>query len=87
MEENLQQVSAMIGNLKNMAIDMGNEVEGQNRQIDRINLKVLSLIQYHLVGFDMIKKNLRPTQATSDESRVNIANKRAGKLLNVGKQQ
>lgn len=56
MEENLQQVSAMIGNLKNMAIDMGNEVEGQNRQIDRINLKVLSLIQYHLVGFDMIKK-------------------------------
>lgn len=34
------QVSTMVGNLRNMAIDMGSEVEGQNRQIDRINLKV-----------------------------------------------
>ena len=41
MDENLQQVSAMIGNLKNMALDMSNEVEGQSRQIERINLKVV----------------------------------------------
>lgn len=34
------QVSNMIGNLKNMAIDMGTEIEGQNSQVDRINLKV-----------------------------------------------
>lgn len=40
MEENMQQVSTMIGNLKNMAADMGTEVENQNRQLDRINLKV-----------------------------------------------
>ncbi|GBN55072.1 Synaptosomal-associated protein 25 [Araneus ventricosus] len=40
MEDNMQQVSTMIGNLRNMAIDMGSEMESQNRQLDRINLKV-----------------------------------------------
>lgn len=30
----------MIGNLRNMAIDMGSELENQNRQLERINLKV-----------------------------------------------
>ena len=40
MEENMQQVSTMIGNLRNMAADMGTEVENQNKQLDRINLKV-----------------------------------------------
>lgn len=34
------QVNTMIGNLRNMAIDMGSELENQNRQIDRINRKV-----------------------------------------------
>ena len=43
MEENMQQVSTMIGNLRNMATDMGTEVENQNRQLDRINLKVTQL--------------------------------------------
>jgi hypothetical protein len=41
MEQNLGEVSGMIGNLRNMAVDMGNEIESQNRQIDRINQKVL----------------------------------------------
>ena len=40
MEENLNQVAGVIGNLKHMAIDMGQEIESQNRQIDRINVKV-----------------------------------------------
>ena len=40
MEENMQQVSTMIGNLRNMAQDMGTEVSNQNSQLDRINLKV-----------------------------------------------
>ena len=40
MEENMQQVSTMIGNLRNMAQDMGTEVSNQNAQLDRINLKV-----------------------------------------------
>ncbi|XP_077522080.1 synaptosomal-associated protein 25kDa isoform X12 [Amblyomma americanum] len=39
MEDNMVQVSTMIGNLRNMAIDMGSEIESQNRQIDRINQK------------------------------------------------
>ena len=39
MEENMQQVSTMIGNLRNMAQDMGTEVSNQNSQLDRINLK------------------------------------------------
>lgn len=44
MEDNMGQVSSMIGNLKNMAIDMGTEIEGQNGQIDRINAKVTMLV-------------------------------------------
>lgn len=40
MEENMGQVNTMIGNLRNMAIDMGSELENQNRQVDRINRKV-----------------------------------------------
>ena len=36
----MQQVSTMIGNLRNMATDMGTEVGNQNAQLDRINLKV-----------------------------------------------
>jgi len=58
MEENMQQVSTMIGNLRNMAADMGTEVENQNKQLDRINLK-----------------------GSSNESRVKMANDRAGRLL------
>ena len=42
MEDNLQQVSTMIGNLRNMACDMGNEIENQNNQIERIKGKVRS---------------------------------------------
>ena len=45
MEDNLQQVSSMIGNLRNMACDMGNEIENQNRQIDRIKDKVCIIRQ------------------------------------------
>ncbi|CAB0005366.1 unnamed protein product [Nesidiocoris tenuis] len=39
MEDNMGQVNTMIGNLRNMAIDMGSELENQNRQVDRINRK------------------------------------------------
>jgi len=42
MEQNVGEVSNMIGNLRNMAVDMGNEIEGQNRQIDRIHQKASS---------------------------------------------
>lgn len=40
MEQNVSEVSGMIGNLRNMAIDMGSEIDSQNRQVDRINQKV-----------------------------------------------
>ncbi|XP_052766788.1 synaptosomal-associated protein 25-like isoform X2 [Mya arenaria] len=39
MEQNLGEVSGMLGNLRNMAVDMGNEIGSQNRQLDRINQK------------------------------------------------
>ncbi|XP_042911091.1 synaptosomal-associated protein 25 [Parasteatoda tepidariorum] len=42
MEENMQQVSSVLGNLKNMALDMGNEIDSQNVQVDRINMKAQS---------------------------------------------
>lgn len=40
MEENLQQVGSMVSNLRNMAVDMGNEIESQNKVLDKINRKV-----------------------------------------------
>ncbi|XP_053396973.1 synaptosomal-associated protein 25-like isoform X2 [Mercenaria mercenaria] len=43
MEQNLGEVSGMLGNLRNMAVDMGNEIGSQNRQLDRINQKGTSL--------------------------------------------
>ena len=40
MEDNMQAVGSMLGNLKNMAQDMGGEIERQNKQLHRINNKV-----------------------------------------------
>ena len=42
MEDNIGQVSTMISNLRNMACDMGGEIETQNKQIDRLGHKGLS---------------------------------------------
>ncbi|TSO67441.1 Synaptosomal-associated protein 23 [Bagarius yarrelli] len=39
MEDNLDQVGNIIGNLKNMAVEMGSEIDKQNKTIDRINDK------------------------------------------------
>ena len=41
------QVSNMIGNLRNMAIDMGSEISSQNAQLDRINQKVRRCLPAH----------------------------------------
>ena len=40
MDENLAQVSGILGNLKVLSVDMGNEIERQTGQLDRINNKV-----------------------------------------------
>ena len=39
MEENMQAVGSILGNLKNMAQDMGDEINQQNKQTDRILAK------------------------------------------------
>ena len=39
MDDNLQLVGSYLGNLKNMALDMGDTIENQNKQIDRIGDK------------------------------------------------
>lgn len=51
MEDNMGQVNTMIGNLRNMALDMGSELENQNRQVDRINRKVIYKIYWVNFGF------------------------------------
>ena len=43
MEENMQQVGSVLGNLKNMAADMGQEIDRQNKQLDKIGAKVTTL--------------------------------------------
>jgi len=39
MEDNMGQVGSMLGNLKDMASTMGEEIDRQNRQIDKIGAK------------------------------------------------
>ncbi|XP_015196581.1 synaptosomal-associated protein 25 isoform X2 [Lepisosteus oculatus] len=41
MDENLEQVGSILGNLRSMALDMGNEIDTQNTQIDRIMEKAI----------------------------------------------
>lgn len=62
MDENLGQVNTMIGNLRNMALDMGSELENQNQQIEKISTKVNALATnelclYRFKLFKDIKKN------------------------------
>lgn len=45
MDDNLVQVGSMIGNLRNMAIDMGTEIENQNHLIGRVEKKTESNTQ------------------------------------------
>ena len=52
MEDNMVAVSGMIGNLRNMAIDMNSEITSQNKQLDRINVQVCqnTCIEYQSVS-------------------------------------
>ena len=40
MEDNMQVVGSVLGNLKSMAADMGGEIDRQNKQLDKIDVKV-----------------------------------------------
>lgn len=62
MEQNIGEVSGMVGNLRNMAIDMGNEISSQNRQIDRVNQKVNNLASLHFSMYGKRKKNRNITK-------------------------
>ena len=44
MEDNMQAVGSVLGNLKNMAADMGEEISRQNKQLDRIDRKVIIFV-------------------------------------------
>ena len=39
MEDNMQAVGSILGNLKNMAQDMGDEIGKQNKDLERIQVK------------------------------------------------
>lgn len=41
---------AHLGNLRNMAIDMGSELDNQNRMIDRINAKVIECFHFTVLS-------------------------------------
>ncbi|XP_053502697.1 SNARE_SNAP25N and SNARE_SNAP23C domain-containing protein isoform X2 [Ictalurus furcatus] len=42
MEENLAHVGSILGNLRSMALDMGNEIDTQNVHIERIQSKAIA---------------------------------------------
>ena len=48
MDNNLQEVTTMVGNLRNMAVDVGGEIDRQNRQLDHMMQKVESPFHYSL---------------------------------------
>lgn len=71
MEDNMGQVSTMIGNLRNMAIDMGSEISSQNCQLDRINQKV-SIVDFVFVLIRMQSLTISPLPRPS---RIRIASR------------
>lgn len=73
MEENMGQVNTMIGNLRNMAIDMGSELENQNRQIDRINRKVSTLSRLPLWISDAASSPDKLGTASDDHPATRVA--------------
>ena len=46
MEQNLVGVGNILGNLKNMANDMGAEIQRQNEHLDRIDLKACKIFNF-----------------------------------------
>jgi synaptosomal-associated protein 23 len=63
MDENIVQVNSMMSNLRNMAIDMGNEIENQNQLIDRVNKKVIFVfLESNKMPFSIITRTKRIIQ-------------------------
>lgn len=74
------QVNTMIGNLRNMALDMGSELENQNRMIERINAKASCTVG-RFNGLHVIIIRIIHQQGESNETRIAVANERAHQLL------
>ena len=85
MEDNMQVVGSVLGNLKSMAADMGGEIDRQNKQLDKIDVKV------NLHNADsLLLFNREPCisvlacmylQASGADVKIGAANKRTEKLL------
>ncbi len=41
-EDNIEELSRMVNNLRDLSMNMGSDIEAQNQQIDRINTKVIA---------------------------------------------
>ena len=67
MEENMQAVGGILGNLKSMATDMGAEIEKQNSQLDRINDKVHVLLFYFKTMLTVSRKGFFITKLSSSK--------------------
>ena len=83
MEDNMQVVGSVLGNLKSMAADMGGEIDRQNKQLDKIDVKVnlhnadpLLIRQPYIsvLAFTYL-------QASGADVKIGAANKRTEKLL------
>ena len=76
MEENMQAVGGILGNLKSMATDMGAEIEKQNSQLDRINDKVHVLLFYFKTMLTVSRKGFfilfRPKTFHYKQSLLNL---------------
>ena len=76
MEQNLVGVGNILGNLKNMANDMGAEIQRQNEHLDRIDLKVGSLTcNFRTDSYFLV------FQSSNANTKIAVANKRTEKLL------
>ena len=53
MDKNISAVSQLIGNLRNMAIDMGNEIAHQTQVINHADIKV-SIFSFAIIILDCI---------------------------------
>ena len=71
----MQQVGSVLGNLKNMAADMGQEIERQNKQLDIVGAKVQCRLTLYSFYFKFY------LQTTNADGQIGYANKRTENLL------
>lgn len=66
---------ANLGNLRNMAIDMGSEMDNQNRMIDRINAKVIECSHFTVFlsfSFDVSCENSNCPLTVTDIKSISL---------------